>query len=340
MTLLAVGLGGCIDRDMKAASDGKSSATPAALVRPSAEDAQEAMEVFAELLPELSLPEQEIHALMDYEQKTGRSPCEHVKAVWQRGDYPDIFRQIGEVEGWKLTEDLVPFDRLSRKERLLLWMDWTADPGLEFTCWQTIIARMNIAGLDFVDGPEALKRLWHTSDRQELTNLWLECERDRERFRRMLEHNWLPRFASPVSGRFFEPWHPSFSAGNGYIRQIMAPDALERIANAVRSRLVEVAKKRQQRQQANAAEGTDSAENEWNPPRGRGFPLFSKEHIEADVALIMSNHKFFYFRVYGEQPGSLVAEGLWRVIDYQNLMQLKAEAAALAEAESSRSALR
>lgn len=328
-----------MERGAKTAGDGETPVAPTSLRQPGEEDTRRAMQVLAEFLPQLSLPPEELRALSDYQQKTGRSPEARVKQFWQRGDYPGVSAQLGEVQGWPLTEELVPFDQLSRKERLLLWIDWTGDPGLEFTCWQSVLAKMNIAGLQFVDGSQGLKNLWHGEDRSEVGGLWLDARRDREKFRLMLEYEWLPRFASPVTGRFFEPWHESFSAGNGYLRQVMDAKALERIASAVRSHLLAVARERRERLPVRTAEtaasGGDGAKA---TARDRRFSPFSEEHVDEAVALVMDGQKFFYFRIYGERPGSVIAEGLWRVTDYRKLMELKAQAAAIAGTVSASSA--
>jgi|GEM_PF-2276877 len=338
LCLLLVGaaplVGGCADRPQEADREGVSS-NLAAPPQPSTEDVDRAMRALAGALAELALPETELRELVDYERKTGRLPEAMVKTVWQRGDYPDITERVGEVEGLPLREPVAPFEDLSRKERLLLWMDWVGDPGLELTCWQTIIARMNMADVEFADGFDSLNRLWTDTDRQELATLWLDARRDSGVFRRMLEHNWLPRFASPLSGRFFEPWHEAFSAGNGYLKEVTAPEALERIADEVRFHLLEVARKRSEQVAAQSAQRGDSGEHTANAPApGSRFSSLLMESIDEAVDFVMDGHKFFYFRVYGERPGSIVAEGLWRVTDYQKYVERKARAAAMHPASS------
>ncbi len=84
---------------------------------------------------------------------------------------------------------------------------------------------------------------------------------------------------SPITRRTFEPWHREWSRGNGYIIQIAEEDML--------ARLIKLYEK--------------AIEEEVVPTRLHPFYYERYPH----------RLRFYYVRLYGEEEGSIISEGIW-----------------------------
>jgi hypothetical protein len=91
-------------------------------------------------------------------------------------------------------------------------------------------------------------------------------------------HGYYDWWLSPITRRTFEPWHKEWSRGNGYLRRI---------------------------------------DDEATVKKLRGLYLdYARTHYN-DIFGIMPDandipkYRFFYIRLYGDKPGSIIAEGIW-----------------------------
>jgi hypothetical protein len=89
---------------------------------------------------------------------------------------------------------------------------------------------------------------------------------------------------SPVTHKTLEPWHKEWSRGNGYIRKIEDPAALPILRRIYHKKL-----------------GPDPDERY----------LYGEQIISNPDAF-----SFYYVRLYGDKPGSIIAEGVWCAIDH------------------------
>ncbi|OGK11192.1 MAG: hypothetical protein A2Y63_02555 [Candidatus Riflebacteria bacterium RBG_13_59_9] len=223
-------------------------------------------------------------------------PLPHRILTMQRGNYPDLHAEMREIMGQPLTDEVKPYAELTRAEKLLLYSDWTGTGILDDPAHQQISARMNIADLTFVSEYSALSGLWHEQDRQQLLAIYEASHDDGAALRRLLAEDWLPRFASPVTARFFEPWHQEWSAGQGYLCEVNDASERARLVEAIVARQVQA----------------------LPPPTPSQILLGDEPAKSADVpADAFDFAKFFYFRLYGEEPGVIIAEGILQLEDYQ-----------------------
>ncbi len=299
----------------------------------------EAMSIFGEVLPDLQLRDSAVKEFVHPDPgRMGLQQEKEVVKMWQEGDYPlarVMISKLKDVKGWN---ELKNYQLMEPDERLLLRIDWLKTPGRDLTCWQRLIARMNIANIDFVGGFDDVSMLWHEKDKQEILKLYLKSGRDRTKFTRLLERYWLPKFASPITGTFFEPWHRQWKAGMGYIFQIRDKKELAMIERVVRASLLKRIEQRAtdkiilQRPQGDQRHKKGQSDNSLAPPGTENtltpsFPpsgslsKFAQELIEAEVRTAVDDGKFFFFRIYGKNENEVIAEGIYRVMNYQKLVE-------------------
>ncbi len=275
----------------------------------------ETLATLAEMLPKLSLTESGLSALLTYEESSRKRASDEAIAIWQNGDYPVIEDIAKTFQGEKLWGKISHYSQLSREEKLLLRMEWTFTDSHDLTSWQALIARMNVAGLREIKGWDDTPKLWHSRDQNELSALFKRARQDKTVFERILKEEWFPRFASPVTGRFFESWHKEFSPGNGYIFQITDEAELKLIESAVNRTI-----RRRAEMKLRGVMGISTSEEPITEEMGAVRETQLSELnlvIEEAVKNLMNKSKFFYFRIYGRKKDTVIAEGIWRVNDYQ-----------------------
>ncbi len=257
------------------------------------------------ILPDLSLS---VEQLLDYRtiHQVAREmphreepPPERIVSL-QLGDYPGLLPELETIVGQPLNDALKPYDELSRPEKLLLYADWLGTQYLDQPAYQLLIARMNAAEMAFVKGYDEISLLWQESDRKHLLSIYQNSAEDPDELRRLLRRDWLPRFASPVTLSFFEPWHEKWTAGQGYIEEISD--------QAERSRLIEALISHQ------VGEELDGIGALQQTPEQAVGPIKGEPEVPPGA---YDFAKFFYFRIYGENPGEIIAEGIRQVNDYQ-----------------------
>lgn len=277
-----------------------------------------ALEEFSALLPNLRLPETSLLELKTWAEMTARRETRQIVKTWQEGDYPLARDFLKTADGKAIWFKLKPFSQLSRNERLLLRMEWTANKERDLTCWQSIIARMNIANVQKVRSFDDVKKLWHKRDRAQLAEIFGKARGDTARFKKLLETSWLPRFASPVAGTFFEPWHEKFKPGMGYIVQITDEKELASIRQTlIESMLLRLELRARERAGVSAA---PEPEEEKQTPKQKVSPTTARR-LDLTADNLLQRCKFFYFRIYGEEENSVIAEGIWQVQNFQLLTE-------------------
>jgi len=212
---------------------------------------------------------------------------EYYQDMVQYGWRP-IRSQLKSIEGLPLDSPVKPYEQLTSRERALLsptytyqrYMGDNGSPGsdmlpfrLAFLCTndQRVDER-----LDELDARAYARRLIGSEGYLGM----IEARRafSREEGDRWLAKNFLVRVASPVSGRVFEPDHPEFSRGNGYIKRITDQSSVQQLEKAVMDAgVVEL----------------DNIYVQASP----GHDWSALKQIE-----------WFYFRVFGED--SVIAEGI------------------------------
>jgi len=211
---------------------------------------------------------------------------------WRQYGWKPIRGILTEVEGLPLDSPVKPIDELTPAERALLWPYF---PYQNYLGGQT--------GDNYIWGPiEAT--IWVLQRRKLREVSALECLKNegglggdailaesaftRAEYERWFARNHLTRYASPVSRRVFEPDHPTYSRGNGYVRRITEPEAVAAINQAVEQAGMVLLRS-------------------WT--YGRFVPA------EPGHIWDLSDVSWYYFRLYGEKEGSVIAEGLlprWR----------------------------
>lgn len=228
------------------------------------------------------------------------TPPPHRIVSLQLGSYPAISSSLGSVLGQPLTDEIRPFAELSRTEQLLLYSDWLGTGYLDEPAYQQLIARMNAADVARVSDSGELSHLWLIQDSRNLLAIHKSVNGDEDELRMRLANDWLPRFASPVARGLFEPWHEEWTAGHGYIEEIK--DDTER------SRLIETIISHQM------SEELDSLNALQQTPYQVIRPTADEPTVPSGA---YDFAKFFYFRIYGENPGDIIAEGISQVNDHQ-----------------------
>jgi hypothetical protein len=228
------------------------------------------------------------------------APPTHRIVAMQLGSHPEISSSLGSVLGQPLTDDIKPFDELTRSEQLLLYSDWLGTGYLDEPAYQQLIARMNAADVARISNRDELSHLWLIQDSRNLLAIQKSVNGEAGELRLRLAENWLPRFASPVARRLFEPWHEEWAAGHGYVEEIRD--------NAERSRLVEAITSYQMGDEMDSLKALQHTADQ----------VISQVTGEPAVPSgAFDFAKFFYFRIYGENPGEIIAEGISQVNDYQ-----------------------
>jgi len=228
------------------------------------------------------------------------APPSHRIVAMQMGSHPEISSSLGSVLGQPLTNEIKPFGKLTRNEQLLLYSDWLGTGYLDEPAYQQLIARMNAADVARISNSDELTHLWLIQDSRNLLAIYKSVNGENSELRLRLAENWLPRFASPVTRKLFEPWHKEWAAGQGYIEEIS--DHTER------SRLIEAITSQQM------SDKLDSLKALQHTP-DQVISQVTGEPTVPPGAFDFA--KFFYFRIYGENPGDIIAEGISQVNDYQ-----------------------
>ncbi len=274
-------------------------------------------------LPTLKLNETSYSQLKSYEDIGKKQLTKEIIRMWQEGDYPLARVMVASLEGEELWNELLPYESLSRNERLLLRMEWTGNKEKDLTSWQNIVARMNVAGVTQLKGYSDVQRIWHSKDKASFAALYKRSKGKDSEFVSLLRSEFLPMFASPVTGTFFEPWHREWKRGMGYIFQVLSDADLSAIEDVVR-RTLEIRVEIRARESLGVISRADVVEERVEELEVRFLESY-RPAIEEGVRQIMDQSKFFYFRVYGEREGTVIAEGLWRVRAYEKLSREEKE---------------
>ena len=228
------------------------------------------------------------------------APPPHRIVAMQLGSHPEISASLGSVLGQPLTDEIKPFSELTRNEQLLLYSDWLGTGHLDEPAYQQLIARMNAADVERISDYSELTRLWLMQDSHNLLAIHRSVDGEASELRGKLEEEWLPRLASPVARGLFEPWHEEWAAGHGYIEEIRD--------YAERSRLVEAITSYQM---------SDELDSLTALPHTPDQVVSQVTGEPAVPPGAFDFAKFFYFRIYGESPGDIIAEGISQVNDHQ-----------------------
>jgi len=228
------------------------------------------------------------------------TPPPHRIISMQQGSHPEITSSLDSVLGQPLTDEIKPFGELTRTEQLLLYADWLGTGHLDEPGYQQLIARMNAADVARISDHGELTHLWLIQDSRNLLAIHKSVNGEAGELRRILAENWLPRFASPVARGLFEPWHEEWAAGHGYIEEIGD--------HAERSRLIEAITSYQMSEELDGHKALQHTPDQ----------VISQVTGEPAVPPgAFDFAKFFYFRIYGENPGEIIAEGISQVNSYQ-----------------------
>jgi hypothetical protein len=218
----------------------------------------------------------------------------------QHGTYPDLNAKLKNVLGEPLNNAILQYAEMSRAEKLLLYYDWVGTPTREDAVSAGFISMMNAANITEITGYGMLDAAWTEGDRQELTAIYRQSGGDETKLKALLTEQWLPRYCSPVALRLFEPWHKEWAAGMGYICEVR--DTAQR--NAIVAAVLDI-----QLQQ-----GLRDLQPFEDARKGIAIRPEIKPAKPADS---MEYYKFFYYRVYGEKKGTVLAEGIMQVESFQ-----------------------
>lgn len=218
----------------------------------------------------------------------------------QLGSHPELSSSLGSVLGQPLTDEIKPFDELTRTEQLLLYADWLGTGYVDEPAYRQLIERMNAADAARITDSGELTHLWLIQEGRNLLAIFKSVNEEADEMHGKLEEDWLPRFASPVARGLFEPWHEEWAAGHGYIEEIRDP--------AERSRLIEAITSYQMSEELDSQNALQQAPDQ-------AISQVTGEPAVPPGAFDFA--KFFYFRIYGENPGEIIAEGISQVNDYQ-----------------------
>ncbi len=218
----------------------------------------------------------------------------------EHGTYPELNAKLKNVLGEPLNSAIMQFAVMSHAERLLLYYDWVGTPAREDAVFISFISKMNEANLAEITGYGMLDAIWTEGDRQELTAIYRQSNGDKAKLKALLTEQWLPRYCSPVALRFFEPWHKEWATGMGYICEVRNPGQRKNVVSAVLDL--------QMRQ--SLSQPPDSVVEH----RGSATIPDTTSGKPADA---MDYYKFFYYRVYGTKPGTVLAEGIMQVESFQ-----------------------
>jgi len=149
---------------------------------------------------------------------------------------PPTYLKDVRIPGLRYAGRVKDWDKLSRKERLLLqrYYPFKVLPEDELEYWQSDLLLTVFS---------ALMRNWWSRRNQFTTSRAEQLFTDYFDMRYMLDprnrlkgdewdlwvQRWLYEYTSPVTGKIFEPWHKTFSAGNGYFRLVTDKGAVDQL---------------------------------------------------------------------------------------------------------------
>jgi hypothetical protein len=254
-------------------------------------------------LADARMPKERLAEYHTVDEVFGRTPNPVVPVTrkieeFQRGTYNTLASKVASVSGEPLTDKLSAYNEMSITEKLLLYSDWAGTPTRDLPVYFELINRMNAANVQAITGYGMLDAVWNVSDITTLSGIYQKTGRDKAKLAQSLSEEWLPMFASPITLKLFEPWHKEWAAGQGYIFEITEPKDREKMADAAIAYQIEQGISQEQ-------------------PRSNDIPLGRPAPKPSDSAGSMDYYKFFYYRIYGEKPGHVLAEGVLQVESYQ-----------------------
>ena len=254
-------------------------------------------------LADAHMPAERLAEYHTIDEVFGRTPNPVVPVArkieeFQRGTYSALIAKMASIAGEPLDDKLRAYEEMSLAEKLLLYSDWAGTPTRDLPVYYELINRMNSADVQLITGYGMLDAVWNISDITSLSGIYQETGRDKAKLALALSEEWLPMFVSPITLSFFEPWHKEWAAGQGYIFEITEPKDRKELADAAVAYQIE--------------QGISQVQLRTNEiPLGRPAP-------ETPVSAgSMDYYKFFYYRIYGEKPGYVLAEGVLQVDSYQ-----------------------
>jgi hypothetical protein len=194
----------------------------------------------------------------------------------------------------------MPYAELSRPEKLLLYSDWVGTKQHDDPAYLELINRLNEANIPAVTGYGMLDAIWTEGDAQEFYRIYAKADGDKQTLKELLAQEWLPRLCSPVALRFFEPWHTEWAAGQGYVFEIADEKERKLVVSAILDLQV---------QQGLLQQELLTESRKDNAIRPKVEPPKPEDAMEF--------YKFFYYRIYGAKPGTVLAEGIAQVASYQ-----------------------
>jgi len=215
----------------------------------------------------------------------GVSP-ERAQWYWDQAQFgwKPIRDQLSSIDGLPLDSAVKPVEELTQRERALLAPSYELQGYLGARSRSGASVRVDEFARTL---PWSAKAMW--SARGYVTSTlgpegyvaMVEAKRafSKDEADRWLARNLLVKVASPVTGRVFEPDHPEFSAGNGYIREITDPQEIARLQQAVKN---------------------------------AGITVIADNYIPAEDGHDWSTLErviWLYFRIYGESE--IIAEGVY-----------------------------
>jgi hypothetical protein len=218
----------------------------------------------------------------------------------QHGSYPELNVKLGSVMDEPLNGKVTPYAEMTRPEKLLLYADWVGTKQHDEPVYDELISRMNTANLPAITGYGMLDAVWNAGDAQEFYKIYTKSNGEKQALQALLSAEWLPRFSSPVTLRFFEPWHKEWAAGQGYIFEVTDEKERKRLVSALLDLQVQ--------------QGIRELEQLTESRKGNAI---RPETIPPKPEDTMEFYKFYYYRVYGAMPGTLLAEGIEQVASFQ-----------------------
>jgi hypothetical protein len=216
----------------------------------------------------------------------------------QRGFYEGVAQRLGHIAGEPLTDPVKPYSELSRREKLLLFSDWAGTDYIDQPVYVALMARMNMADISFVPDFHTFASLWTEADMENLAAIREASGGDHGKMQMLIADEWLPLFVSPVSYTCFEPWHSEWAAGHGFIVEIADKGERQRLVEAIVSTQIEM---------RSAAIGPSDVDRML---KGESTASPGPQESSYNYA------KFYYYRIYGEHEGSVIAEGIYQMDSY------------------------
>lgn len=217
----------------------------------------------------------------------------------QRGFYEGVAQKLVHIAGEPLTDPVKAYSELSRREKLLLFSDWAGTDYIDQPVYVALMARMNIADITFVPDFHAFASLWTETDLENLAAIHEASGGDHGKMQMLIADEWLPLFVSPVSYTCFEPWHREWAAGHGFIVEIADKKERQRLVEAIVSTQIEMS-------------SIDIISSSEADRLLKGEDVAGPEPQESSYDYA----KFYYYRIYGEHKGSIIAEGIYQLDSY------------------------